>query len=145
MDEVGRSDQMVILYELDRKSRKWWTKVFFRLLMTAVYNSYVILSEIPHTKPPFINSLVNVAERFIETERSNFLQKRMRSFGRLFKTSKLISSVADFTPLKQKSREDVRDVLQRTKNGRPNTFAGNATILSALMDILQYIPHSMYL
>uniref|UniRef100_A0A0L8HQH0 PiggyBac transposable element-derived protein domain-containing protein n=1 Tax=Octopus bimaculoides TaxID=37653 RepID=A0A0L8HQH0_OCTBM len=105
MGGVDRSDQMVTLYELDKKSRKWWTKVFFRLLMTATYNNYVIHSEIHHMRPPFINFLVNVAERLIEAGRSNCLQRRMRSFRRPFKTSKLISSVGDHMPVKQESQK----------------------------------------
>jgi len=36
MGGVDRNDQMATVYEMDRKSTKWWKKVFFRLTMMAV-------------------------------------------------------------------------------------------------------------
>ncbi|KAG5880364.1 hypothetical protein JTB14_028018 [Gonioctena quinquepunctata] len=45
MGGVDLADQMITLYEHDRKSRKWWEKVFFRLLMTAVYNAHLTYTE----------------------------------------------------------------------------------------------------
>lgn len=42
MEGVNHADEMVTLYDLDRRSGKWWKKVFFRLLMTCVNNSYIL-------------------------------------------------------------------------------------------------------
>ncbi|GFX33405.1 rho guanine nucleotide exchange factor 10-like protein [Trichonephila clavipes] len=41
MGGVDLADQMANVYELDRKSCKWWKKVCFRLLMSAVVNSWI--------------------------------------------------------------------------------------------------------
>ncbi|GFQ67121.1 rho guanine nucleotide exchange factor 10-like protein [Trichonephila clavata] len=41
MGEVDLADQMANLYGLDHKSCKWWKKVFFHLLMSAVVNSWI--------------------------------------------------------------------------------------------------------
>ena len=57
MEGVDHADQMIGLYDLDRKSRKWWQKVFFRLLLTAVYNSYIIFLKTITKKFPIFNTL----------------------------------------------------------------------------------------
>ncbi|XP_055909332.1 piggyBac transposable element-derived protein 4-like [Eupeodes corollae] len=43
---VDRADQLAGLYEVDRKSTKWWKKVFYRLLMMSVVNSNIIHSQL---------------------------------------------------------------------------------------------------
>ena len=68
--------------------------------MTAVYNGYVIHSEIQHNKEPFINFLVNVS--LIQKGRENLPHRRERSYGRPSKTSKLVSNEGDHMPVKQK-------------------------------------------
>jgi len=39
MGGVDLTDQKTGLYDLDRKSHKWWKKVFFKLFMTSVVNA----------------------------------------------------------------------------------------------------------
>ena len=55
MGGVDHADQMIGLYDLDRKSGKWWRKVYFRLLLTSVFNAYIIFVEKNHKKIPYIN------------------------------------------------------------------------------------------
>ncbi|XP_068209199.1 piggyBac transposable element-derived protein 4-like [Palaemon carinicauda] len=102
MGGVDLGDQMITLYDLDRKSKKWWIKVFFRLLMTAVYNAHVIHNEINHKKRPFIDFLVTLAESLIEEGRENLPQRRVRSLGRPSKTSKELKNV-DHMPVHEES------------------------------------------
>jgi hypothetical protein len=40
------ADQMAGLCDLDRKSLKWWTKDFYRLLMFSAVNSWVIYKKL---------------------------------------------------------------------------------------------------
>ncbi|KFM71075.1 PiggyBac transposable element-derived protein 4, partial [Stegodyphus mimosarum] len=40
MGGVDLSDQKICLYDFDRRSTKWWKKVFYKLLMTAVVNAH---------------------------------------------------------------------------------------------------------
>ncbi|GFW16739.1 rho guanine nucleotide exchange factor 10-like protein [Trichonephila clavipes] len=54
MGGVDLADQMANVYELDRKSCKWWKKVFFRLLLSTVVNSWIAYHEL---KPHFLISL----------------------------------------------------------------------------------------
>ena len=39
MGGVDRADQMAGLYDLDRRSNKWWKKVLYRMLMVSAVNS----------------------------------------------------------------------------------------------------------
>ncbi|KAG5861133.1 hypothetical protein JTB14_017912 [Gonioctena quinquepunctata] len=72
MGGVDLADQMIPSYEHDRKSRKWWKKVFFRLLMTAVYNAYIIYTEVNKKKIPYIDFVIDVAKSLISLGRAEF-------------------------------------------------------------------------
>ena len=62
------TDQMVTVYELDRKNRKWWRKIFFCMFMVAVHNSFIVFCNTKHTKMLFFGYLVSLAERLIEQD-----------------------------------------------------------------------------
>lgn len=42
MGYVDKFDQLKALYEIDRKSKKWWHRIFFHFLDVAVINSYIL-------------------------------------------------------------------------------------------------------
>lgn len=42
MNNVDKLDQLKKYYELDRKSRKWWHRIFFHFLDVAVVNAFII-------------------------------------------------------------------------------------------------------
>nr|CAH7736512.1 unnamed protein product [Callosobruchus chinensis] len=66
MGGVDLSDQMVGMYEVDRKSQKWWRKVFYKLLLTAVVNAWTLYKEINHMKNlPLKQFMVPLAEQLI--------------------------------------------------------------------------------
>ena len=69
MGGVDHADQIISFYDLDRKSQKWWQKVFFRMLLTAVYNFYIIFCGTNHKKIPYIEFFVQIAESMIEEGR----------------------------------------------------------------------------
>ncbi|GFQ67988.1 rho guanine nucleotide exchange factor 10-like protein [Trichonephila clavata] len=50
MGGIDLADQMANAYRLDRKLCKWWKKVFFRLLISAVVNSWIAYCELKHRK-----------------------------------------------------------------------------------------------
>ncbi len=104
MGGVDHADQMITLYDLDRKSTKWWRKVFIRLMLTAVFNSYVIHCETNHKKTPYIDFLVDLAEGMIDRGRATLKRKRSRSYGRPSAASKKMEYVGDHLPVKDKCR-----------------------------------------
>lgn len=46
MNFVDKFDQMKGQYEIDRKSKKWWHRIFFHFLDCCVVNAYIIFREI---------------------------------------------------------------------------------------------------
>ena len=104
MGGVDHANQMITLYDLDIKNKKWWRKVFFRLLLTAVYNSFVIFCDVRHKKIPYISFFVNVDETLIDFGRDGVPKKRTRRVGRHSLTSRMVQNVGDHFPTKEKKR-----------------------------------------
>ena len=76
MGEVDRADQMAGIYELDRKSGKWWKKVFYRLLMHSAVNAWIKYKELHrNSKQPFFQFLMELAEQLIEEGRTKAVVK----------------------------------------------------------------------
>ena len=42
MKGVDLSNQLISYYELNRKTIKWWKRIFFHLLDIAIVNSFII-------------------------------------------------------------------------------------------------------
>lgn len=42
MGYVDKADMLKSIYEIDRKSKKWWHRIFFHFLDICVVNSYII-------------------------------------------------------------------------------------------------------
>ncbi|GFT31484.1 f-box DNA helicase 1 [Nephila pilipes] len=104
MGGVDLADQMANVYELDRKSSKWWKKVFFRLLMSAVVNSWIVYCELKHRKNPLLDFIVPLAEALMASGKLNVQYQRRRGTGRPSKTSRSLLNVGDHLPVTTKTR-----------------------------------------
>ncbi|XP_054729305.1 piggyBac transposable element-derived protein 4-like [Anastrepha obliqua] len=82
MGGVDLQDQMSGLYDINRKSNKWWKKVFYRGMMMVAVNTWVIYSELNRKKPAFLPVLVEIAESLIEKGKESTAYKRSRRSGR---------------------------------------------------------------
>ncbi|KAJ4430236.1 hypothetical protein ANN_22448, partial [Periplaneta americana] len=58
MGGVDLSDQKVGTYDFNRKSQKWWRKVFFKVLMMSVVNSWILYQETKHKKIQLLEYLI---------------------------------------------------------------------------------------
>lgn len=76
MGGVDISDQKVKTYEQNRKSSKWWRKVFFKLLMTSIVNAHIVYQENIHKKFQLKNFIVPLAEQLIAQGRVGTKVKR---------------------------------------------------------------------
>ena len=45
MGGVDRADQLITYYGYPHHSKKWWKRVFFHLLDTALVNSYILYTQ----------------------------------------------------------------------------------------------------
>ncbi|KAJ6639505.1 PiggyBac transposable element-derived protein 4, partial [Pseudolycoriella hygida] len=89
MGGVDMTDQYTVLYDIDRKSNKWWKRVFQRLLMTAVTNAWVLYKQLKKKKNPLIDMLVPLAEDLIEIGKAGSKVQRSATNGRPSKKAKL--------------------------------------------------------
>nr|CAH7745804.1 unnamed protein product [Callosobruchus chinensis] len=123
MGGVDLSDQLAGLYDMDRKSLKWWKKVFFRLLMTCCVNSWIIFREIRrHSTLPFLDFLVCLAEQLIATGRSTAKITRKRLYGRPSKSSKTCLNVGDHLPVEGPSRRRCHNCTKKKNRKTDKNF-----------------------
>lgn len=47
---VDKADMLKTIYCIDRKSRKWWHRIFFHMLDTTVVNTFIIYSQLTEGK-----------------------------------------------------------------------------------------------
>lgn len=128
MGGIDLSDQMVTLYDLDRKSKKWWIKVFFRLMMTAVFNSYTIYCDVHHKKFSFLDFLVSLAESLINLGRSKMPERRMHLSERPSKKTRILSNIGDHLLVKEKSRRRCVRCSSRKKEKRTDCVCKKCNI-----------------
>lgn len=55
MNFVDKFDQLKSCYSIDRKSHKWWHRIFFHFLDCCVVNSFLIYKELRNTRPDLDN------------------------------------------------------------------------------------------
>lgn len=120
MGGVDHADHIIGLYDLDRRSNKWWKKVFYRLLLTAVHNAHVIYEELIHKEVPLIGFMVDLAESLNSRGRSEATYKRSRKQGRISKRAKPMENVGDHLPIEKGGRNRCvrcksRHIEKRTK------------------------------
>lgn len=82
MGGVDKSDQYSTYYDIDRKSNKWWKRVFHRLLQIAVSNSWILFQELNGKKSPLIDFLIPLAEQLLEVGKNGTINHRMPGAGR---------------------------------------------------------------
>lgn len=93
MAGVDRSDQYSTTYEVDRKSNKWWKRVFHRLLMIAVSNAWIIFKESRGKNIPLIDFLIPLAAQVTDIGKSGAKLQRKANAGRPSKRSKLMINI----------------------------------------------------
>lgn len=103
MAGVDKSDQYSTYYEVDRKSTKWWKRVFYRLLNVAVSNAWIIYKKFQTKELSLIDFLVPLAENLIEVGKEGTKNRRRSDMGHASKRAKLANDV-DHEPVRQSSK-----------------------------------------
>jgi hypothetical protein len=104
MGGVDISDQKVGVYDFDRHLKKWWKKVFYKLLMLSVVNGWVLFTEITRKNAKLLQFLVPLAEKMMAIGKQNSHVKRKRSRGRPSKVAKLMLNIGDHLPIEGTTR-----------------------------------------
>ena len=76
MGGVDLSDQKVNVYDFNRKSTKWWKKVFYKIKMSAAINAHILHQAKTKRKTLLLKYLVNLAEQLVLTGRKTARVKR---------------------------------------------------------------------
>ncbi|CAH2007961.1 unnamed protein product [Acanthoscelides obtectus] len=93
MGGVDHADQMVSLYDINRKFAKWWRKVYYKSLMMAVHNSFILFRETHQKNTTFIQYVVK--QLLIAHGRKGVKRKRTRKVGRHSQPCTDLSNVGD--------------------------------------------------
>jgi len=123
MGGVDLADQMAGLYDLDRKSLKWWKKVFYRFLLFAVVNSWVVHKELQRKpKMAFLDFLCDLSESLIAKGQSGNPVKRSSRSGRCSKRVKLMKNVGEHLPVEGKTRRRCAGCAQKRTREKNKDF-----------------------
>lgn len=93
MGGVDKSDQYSTYYQVDRKSNKWWKRMFNRLLLITVSNSWILYKQINEKKTSLIDFLIALSEDLIEIGKIGTKYQRKLGAGRPSKRLKQFGNV----------------------------------------------------
>ena len=106
MGGVDLSDQKVNVYDFNRKSTKWWKKVFYKIKMSAAINAHILHQAKTKRKTSLLKYLVNLAEQLVLTGRKTARVKRKTNSiaGPRSKRAKAFFNVEDHLPVESQGR-----------------------------------------
>ncbi|KAF2356214.1 PiggyBac transposable element-derived protein [Trinorchestia longiramus] len=103
MGGVDLSDEKGKLYDFNRKSIKWWKKVFYRLLLFTVVNAWILYQEVNHLKIPLLDFMVPLAEKLIACgDKMSAIKKK--SAGRRSSALSSLVNISDHLPFEGDTR-----------------------------------------
>lgn len=76
MNCVDKFDKKKKVYEIDRKSHKWWHRIFFYFLDAAVINAHVIYSHISNKSISLKNFRREISQGLVATKILQLTSKR---------------------------------------------------------------------
>lgn len=120
MAGVDRADQYYTCYDINRKTNKWWKRVFYRLLQIAVSNSWIIFKKFRSKEMPLITFLMPLSENFIKIGKLGMKTKTriQTETGPPAKRLKVISTVIEHQPIRQETKRRCTFCATKKKQGR---------------------------
>ncbi|XP_046681419.1 uncharacterized protein LOC124368188 [Homalodisca vitripennis] len=128
MGGVDISDQKVGVYDFDRKSKKWWKKVFYKLLLTSVVNAWILHQEVQHRKTSLLTFMVPLAEQLLAEGSTNTSVKRRASIGRTSKRVKTMSNVGTHLPVEGQTRRRCKRCSDHQTENRTKTMCAECDL-----------------
>ena len=129
MGGVDRADQFVGLYDHDRKSNKWWKKVFYTCLNMCAANAWIIYNDLrrENKKVPFLTFLVTLAEELIAEGIQNTSLPPPRR-GPQSKKMKLYGTIPLHLPVEGPTRRRCTRCSQEKRQTRTKTLCQECNI-----------------
>jgi len=122
MGGIDLSDQKVNVYDLNKKSTKWWKKVFYKIKMSAAINAHILHQAKTKRKTSLLKYLVNLAEQLVLTGRKIARVKRKTNSiaGPRSKRAKAFFNVGDHLPVESQGRRRRARCAQMKTDRRTN-------------------------
>lgn len=117
MGGVDKADQYSTIYDVNRKSKKWWKRVFQRLLLIAVSNGWILYKKFQTKELSLIDFLIPLSEDLIEIGKTGTKIKKKSGAGRPSKRVKLMLNVGH-QPLRKETRRRCRHCSKAKKEIR---------------------------
>lgn len=117
MGGVDKADQYSTYYQVDRKSRKWWKRMFNRLLLITVSNAWILYKKFREKEMSLINFLMPLSEDLIEIGKLKTNYQRKLGAGRPSKRQKLMGNVGH-QPTRGESKRRCSLCAERKKQSR---------------------------
>lgn len=117
MGGVDKADQYSTVYDIDRKTNKWWKRVFHRLLQMSVSNSWIIYQKLKGKKSPQIDFLLTLQEQLIEVGKNGTKNVYVSGPGRPSK-KKIFMSTINHQPIFGGSRRRCAFCASKKKESR---------------------------
>jgi len=97
---------------------KLWKKVFYKLLILAVLNAWILNNEVNENKTRLLQLLVPLDEQMMATGKANCPVKRRRNSGRPSKIAKTLINVGDHLPVEVMTRRRCASCSMKKKETR---------------------------
>jgi hypothetical protein len=101
MGGVDRFDQQKAVYELGRRSKKWWKRLFYFLLDVAITNAYILYSNNSRVHNPLSQKLFRLVLARALIDNLTFRKRKFSSTPK-YKTKKKRIVLSKVTPAKRK-------------------------------------------
>lgn len=127
MGGVDKADQYSTTYEVDRKSNKWWKRVFHRLLQITAVNSWILYKQLKKKNIPLIFFLMPLAAQLIEIGKSGTKNIRKASTGRPSKKAKFMTNITH-QPVEIKTMRRCRHCGDKKIQKRTNVLCNTCDV-----------------
>lgn len=129
MGGVDRADQLIGMYDHDRKSTKWWKKVFYTCLSMSAVNAWIMYNQLRRKKEqvPFLSYLVLLAEELISEGIKNTSHKLPKK-GVCSKKRKLYGPMPLHLPVEEETRRRCARCSQEKRQKRTKTICKECDI-----------------
>lgn len=138
MGGVDKADQYSTTYEVDRKSNKWWKRVFHRLLQITISNSWILYQQMKKKKIPQIYFMIPLGEQLIAVGKSGTKNARKGSNGgRPSKRAKFMVNVSH-QPLEVKTMRRCRFCAIKKIQSRTNVLCNTCDVPLCISCFIPY-------
>lgn len=117
MGGVDKSDQYSTYYQVDRKSNKWWKRMFNRLLLITVSNAWILHKKFKEKEMSLIDFLIPLSEEVMELGKIGTNYQRKLGAGRPSKRLKLMGNVGH-QPIRGQTKRRCAFCTEKKKQSR---------------------------